>query len=78
MELKDKKCDCTTKNLQKISSEGIETLLKEVDNWKVDDNGLSLIKKYIFPDYISGFQFLTEVVRIAEDQNHHPDISYTS
>jgi len=77
MELKDKKCDCSTKNVQKLTQEGIEELLQKVEGWKVDDD-LYLIKKYTFPDYKSGFQFLTEVVRIAEEQNHHPDFSFTA
>src|SRR3989344_5272342 len=78
MELKDQKCDCNSKKVQKLTPEGIEELLKQVDYWKVDDYSLNLIKKYTFPDYKSGFQFLTEVVRIAEEQNHHPDFSFTA
>ncbi|HLD40228.1 MAG TPA: 4a-hydroxytetrahydrobiopterin dehydratase [Candidatus Nanoarchaeia archaeon] len=77
MELKDQKCDCNSKKVQKLTPEGIEALLQQVDGWKVDDNGLSIYKKMLFPDYMSGINFINEMARIAEEQNHHPDFFYT-
>ena len=73
MELKDKKCDCSTKNVQKLTLEGIEELLKEVKDWKVVD-GHHLTKEYKFKDYLSGVQFVNQLATIAEEQNHHPEI----
>ena len=73
MKLRDKKCACTTKNVEQLTSEGIDELLKEVQGWEVVDNR-HLKKEYQFPDYLSGVQFVNQLAAIAEEQNHHPDI----
>lgn len=39
---------------------------------EVDD---ALYKKFIFTDFVAAFDFMTQVAKIAEAQNHHPDWS---
>ena len=73
MKLSDKRCDCTVKNVQKLTSEGIEELLQHVQGWKVVDEH-HLTKEYKFKDYLRGVQFVNQLAAIAEEQNHHPDI----
>jgi len=76
MKLEDKKCNCATGNIQKLTYEGIEDLLKQVQGWKVVD-GHHLSKEYKFKKYIDGVQFVHQLAEIAEEQNHHPDIYLT-
>lgn len=74
VKFRDKKCDCTTGNVQKLTSEGIEELLKEVQGWKVVDNH-HLRKEYKFKTYMDGVQFVNQLAAIAEEQDHHPEIN---
>ena len=76
MKLKDKKCDCATGNVQRLTQEGIEALLKEVKDWKVVDDH-HLRKEYTFKKYLEAVQFVNQLAAIAEEQNHHPNIYLT-
>lgn len=76
MEFKDKKCDCATGKVQKLTTQGIEDLLKQVNGWKVVD-GHRLSKEYIFRKYPEAVQFVNQLAAIAEEQNHHPEIYLT-
>jgi len=77
MKFRDKRCDCASadvvKNLQCLSSEGIDQLLPNVEGWQVVENH-HLSKEYRFPDYDAGIQFVNQLARIAEEENHHPTI----
>ena len=72
MKLEDKKCNCATGNVQRLTPGGIEKLLKQVQGWKVVD-GHHLSKEYKFKSYPSE-QFVNQLIAIANEQNHHPDI----
>ena len=76
MKLKDKRCDCATGNVQRLTQEEIEMLLKEVKGWEVVDSH-HLSKEYTFKKYLEAVQFVTQLAAIAEEQNHHPDIYLT-
>lgn len=71
MEFKDKKCNCTVKNVEQLDQDGIDGLLKEVKGWKVVENH-HLMKKYKFKDYMGWVRFVNQLAAIAEEQNHHP------
>ncbi len=71
MKLRDKKCNCTTGNVQKLTPEGIEDLLKQVHGWKVENGRLQ--KEYKFKRYPDQ-DFVDKLIEIANQQNHHPEI----
>lgn len=73
MKLQDKRCDCATGKVQKLTSEEIEDILQQVQGWKVVDNH-HLQKEYKFKNYIDGVEFVNQLAAIAEEQNHHPEI----
>ena len=35
----------------------------------------ALYKKFVLTDFVAAFDFMTQVAKIAEAQNHHPDWS---
>ena len=35
----------------------------------------ALYKKFVFTNFVEAFSFMTQVAKIAEAQNHHPDWS---
>lgn len=50
----------------------IEDRLRMYPEWSLRDG--SLVRDYTFPDFATALRFLIVVGRIAEQQNHHPEI----
>ena len=49
-----------------------ETLLKGLPGWKLHDDMIE--KEFRFDSYLKGLDFAYDVGKIAETQDHHPDI----
>lgn len=60
--------------LKKLSAEEILAQLAELDYWKVIDN--KLLKKYKFSNFAEALAFVNKIGEIAENHDHHPDISF--
>ena len=57
----------------------IHNYLKKVDGWDVksnDDKSYYLIKNFKFKNFKESQNFINKVGQIAENENHHPDISF--
>ena len=57
----------------------IHKYLKKVDGWEVknnDEKNFYLIKKFKFKDFTDSQTFVNNVSNIAEQENHHPDITF--
>jgi 4a-hydroxytetrahydrobiopterin dehydratase len=50
----------------------LSAALAELPEWSGDGNGIS--RTVQAADFLAGIDLVTEVARIAEDMNHHPDI----
>jgi 4a-hydroxytetrahydrobiopterin dehydratase len=61
----------------KLSEQEVEARLAEAKEWSREDQWI--VRKYRFPEFLTGIAFVNEVARIAEEQNHHPlmTIDYT-
>ena len=44
-------------------------------NWQYKNN--KIYKSYSFKTYIEGVDFINQIVKVAERNNHHPDIFLT-
>ncbi|MCG6187095.1 4a-hydroxytetrahydrobiopterin dehydratase [Maribellus maritimus] len=72
--LKEQKCEPCNGNEEPLKSEKIEKYLERLKNdWKVIDNKTI---KYSFPfeNFKRSMAFAQEVARIAENEDHHPDL----
>jgi len=57
-----------------LSEEDIATYLKELKgNWTLKGNKIS--RTFTFKDFVTAMNFVNTVAAIAEEANHHPDIS---
>jgi len=61
-------------NRRKLSAEEIQESLKGIDGWAVE--GKELKKRFAFDDYASSLAFVITVGEIAEEHDHHPDITF--
>jgi 4a-hydroxytetrahydrobiopterin dehydratase len=53
----------------------VKKYLKQVKNWKIKNK--KLYKEFKFKDFKSALKFVNQVSKIAEKEQHHPDIYFT-
>lgn len=56
----------------RLTEEEISSGLERTPGWSVEDGMLA--RTFAFPDYLAGVDFASNVGRIAEELDHHPDI----
>jgi 4a-hydroxytetrahydrobiopterin dehydratase len=59
--------------MARLSDEAIRGELTNLAGWTYADAALR--RTYTFPSFMRGIGFVNEVAELAEDANHHPDIS---
>ena len=78
-DLANKKCIPCEGNIPPFNADEIHKYLKKVDGWDVksnEDKSFYLIKDYKFNNFEESQNFVNKVGSIAEEENHHPDISF--
>ena len=61
-------------NRKKLSTDEIAELIKDLDGWTTD--GVHLNKRFEFDNFASSLAFVNKVGAIAEEHDHHPDITF--
>ena len=77
--LSKKKCVACDGNPPPFDTTEIHKYLKKVDGWDVKNNekkNFYLIKNFNFKNFEQSQLFVNQVGKIAEEENHHPDISF--
>tara|TARA_B100000963_G_scaffold33080_1_gene24557 strand:+ start:967 stop:1305 length:339 start_codon:yes stop_codon:yes gene_type:complete len=77
--LADKKCIPCEGNIPPFDKSEIHKYLKKVDGWNVEsdkDESYYLIKEFSFNNFKESQKFVNKVSDIAEEENHHPDLSF--
>lgn len=59
--------------MSRLDNNQIAEQLLSIPKWKIKDEK-SIIRKYVFKDYLTGIDFVTKVGHLAEEKNHHPFI----
>ena len=78
-ELADKKCVPCEGNIPPFDKSEIHKYLKKIDGWEVkssEENSFFLIKEFNFNNFKESQSFVNKIGNIAEQENHHPDISF--
>ena len=78
-DLAKKKCVPCEGNIPAFDKSEIHKYLKKVDGWDVKNNtdeSFYLIKEFSFKNFKDSQNFINKVGEIAEEENHHPDISF--
>ena len=78
-DLSDKKCIPCEGGIPAFDIAEIHKYLKKVDGWDVknDDKGsYFLSKEFKFNNFLESQKFTNDVGVIAENESHHPDISF--
>ena len=56
-----------------LSQDEIAAKLKELHGWRHDER--YLVREFSFPSFGDAMDFINRVAEVAEEINHHPDIS---
>ncbi len=75
--LSDRECIPCKGGVDPLNPTQQQELLKQLSGgWEVVDNH-HLQKTYKFADFLSALEFTNKAGHIAEEQNHHPEITLT-
>jgi 4a-hydroxytetrahydrobiopterin dehydratase len=51
--------------------------LENLPGWKLTDDGQRIRKEWTVKNFLAAMRFFAEVARVAEEDNHHPDLHLT-
>lgn len=75
--LQDKTCEPCHANTPPLTEAEKSRLIRQVENWRMADDGDSISREYEVKDFASGIDFLRRVAEVAEQEGHHPDLHLT-
>jgi 4a-hydroxytetrahydrobiopterin dehydratase len=72
--LTTKKCHPCEGGIEKYTREEAEEQLRELEGWRLGQDGLRIEKHWQVKDFMAGIDFFTRIARVAEEEGHHPDL----
>lgn len=76
-ELANISCEPCSGDVPPLEGEELKTYEQKLSSdWEVME-GHHLTRSYSFPDFRTALEFTNQVGELAEDMNHHPDITLT-
>ena len=75
-ELASKKCVPCKGGVPPLKGDAVCVLQKQVEGWEVVEEH-HLFRTFKFPDFCKALDFANKVGAIAEEQGHHPVITFT-
>ncbi len=58
---------------ERLDANEIAQRMEALTGWQVE--GVELMKSYRFKDFVEAIDFVNAIAKIAESQNHHPDLT---
>jgi 4a-hydroxytetrahydrobiopterin dehydratase len=75
--LAEKKCAPCEKGTEPMSPETIRELVRQLPGWQVYRNRI-LRRELVLKDFVEAVRLILEIARVAEKEDHHPDIHLTN
>jgi 4a-hydroxytetrahydrobiopterin dehydratase len=72
--LTHKKCFPCEGGVPAATLEEAKAQLEKLPGWKLTENGQRIRKDWTVKNFMAGMRFFNEVAKVAEEDNHHPDI----
>lgn len=69
-----KKCVPCEGGVPKYTRAEAEEQLKNLSGWKITADGQRIRKQWTVKNFMAGMNFFNEVARLAEEEQHHPDL----
>lgn len=74
--LAEKKCVPCEKGAKPIPPERARELFREIPGWRLENNRM-LRRELILKDFAEAVRLINEIAKIAEEEDHHPDLHLT-
>ncbi|MCX8008117.1 MAG: 4a-hydroxytetrahydrobiopterin dehydratase [Patescibacteria group bacterium] len=74
MTLSQKKCVPCEGGTKPLSHDDIMKYLAMTPGWHLSDNETSMKRSFVFKNFSDALKFVNAVAKIAEEEQHHPDI----
>ncbi len=73
-QLTHKKCRPCEGGVEPYTLEESKAQLAQLDGWRLTHDGQRIRREWTVKNFMSGLDFVNRVAKLAEDDNHHPDL----
>jgi 4a-hydroxytetrahydrobiopterin dehydratase len=75
--LATKKCEPCEGKVKPFTKGDIAKYIKDVPEWHAMDDDHAIYREYVTKNFMAAVDFINKVAKIAEQEQHHPDIHLT-
>ena len=76
-ELAGKHCAPCEGGVPPVSPEQVRRYLADMPHWKLSTDGKRIRREWRVKDFATGLDFFNRLGRLAEEEDHHPDLHLT-
>lgn len=76
-DLRQKRCVSCESGVPALPPEQVQKLLGSLPAWKLVEGGKRIRREWRVKDFMEGLAFFNRVAKIAEAEDHHPDLHLT-
>jgi len=76
MSLDDVSCAPCRKGTPPLSADDAQDYLTGLPGWLLSADGKSIARRFEFKNFAQAWEFVNKVGKMAETENHHPDIAF--
>ena len=76
MSLTQKTCVPCQGGIPPLTPDEARRYLDQVPGWSLSEAGDRINRKFAFGDFVAALDFVNRVGGLAEEEGHHPDISF--
>ena len=69
-----KKCSACEGGVPKYTTAEATGQVQKLTAWRLTHDGLRIRKDWTVRDFLAGLEFFNAVGKLAEEENHHPDL----
>ena len=73
-QLASKKCEACDGDVPRLTSAEAREQLKNLNGWELTHEEKRIRKNWTVANFMAGIGFFNDVAKIAEAENHHPDL----
>jgi 4a-hydroxytetrahydrobiopterin dehydratase len=76
-ELRQKRCKPCEGGVTPLAADQIRDMMSAIPQWQLAGTGKSLQREWRVKDFDAAVRFFNAIGRVAEEQDHHPDLHLT-
>jgi 4a-hydroxytetrahydrobiopterin dehydratase len=77
VELTQMKCRACEGGAEPISSQDAAEQVKQLSGWKLSSDSKAIRREWTVKDFMTAIGFFNEIARVAQAEDHHPDLHLT-